>query len=297
MTGSDISGLPPAPFVVGVPRSGTTALRLMLDAHPSLAIPPETGFVAGFARGPWWWPSSLGRRRFLHLLTSAPQWADFHIDARALAHAVDDITPFTVRGGLRAFYQLYAARFGKSRWGDKTPVYGPAAAAIHRLLPEARFVHIIRDGRDVALSLRGLWFAPSRDLEDLARYWVDLIESTRLAARRVPQYLELRYEDLIEEPEPWLRRLCDFLEMDFHPAMLAFHAGAASRLAEHQARVVRGEVVVTRAARLEQQWRTTQPPDRTRSGRWRREMSVADRRAFERVAGPLLASLGYPTGT
>jgi hypothetical protein len=285
----------PAPFVVGVPRSGTTALRLMLDAHSRLAIPPETGFVARFARRPWWWPSSLGRRRFVYLLTSAPQWRDFHLDAGALASAVESIQPFTPADGLRAFYRLYAARFGKTRWGDKTPLYGPAADAIARLLPEARFIHIIRDGRDVALSLRPLWFAPTRDLCALGRYWAQLIEDTRRAGARTPHFLELRYEDLMADPEPELRRVCAFIDLDFDPAMLDFHRRAPARLDEHETHVASdGRVVATKAARLEQQWRTTRPPDPSRIARWRDEMTSDERRAFEQEAGAMLASLGYP---
>jgi hypothetical protein len=279
---------------VGVPRSGTTVLRLMLDAHPRLAIPPETGFVARFARRPWWWPSSLGRRRFVHLLTSAPQWRDFHLDPQALTSAVDALRPFTLAGGLRAFYRLYAARFDKTRWGDKTPVYGPAADAIARLLPEARFIHIVRDGRDVALSLRPLWFAPTGSLDGLGRYWAGLIEDTRRAGARTPHFLELRYEDLMADPEPTLRRVCAFLELEFEAAMLDFHRRAPARLDEHETRVARsGRVVATKAARLEQQWRTTRPPDLSRIERWREEMTGDERRAFERAAGPMLASLGY----
>jgi len=126
----------------------------MLDAHPRLAIPPETGFLSHLVRVPWLWPGRLGRRMLLTTITRAPAWPDFHLEAGALAEALDAVRPFTLAGGLRAFYGLYAARFNKSLWGDKTPTYGRHARAISRLLPEVRFIHLIRDGRDVALSLR-----------------------------------------------------------------------------------------------------------------------------------------------
>jgi hypothetical protein len=114
---------PPAPFVVGVPRSGTTLLRLMLDAHPELAIPPETGFfpwittIDGTARG--------AADEFVQRLMASPTWVDFHLDAGALRDALAALPGFSVAEGLRCFYRLYAARFGKRRWGDKTPVHGP----------------------------------------------------------------------------------------------------------------------------------------------------------------------------
>jgi hypothetical protein len=151
----------PFPCIVGVPRSGTTLLRLMLDAHPQFAIPPETGFLPRAARLS---PPLFLRTRLFDLLThfprSAPNWADFHMDASEFQQALWQIRPFTVAEGVRAFYRLYAQHHRKTRSGDKTPLYALEMPAIRRLLPEARFIHVIRDGRDVALSLRKTWFTP-----------------------------------------------------------------------------------------------------------------------------------------
>ncbi len=141
---------PAAPFVVGVNRSGTTLLRLMLDAHPDLTIPPETHFVPEVIR--------LARRdggtrvRMVRTMTRHPRWGDFGIDARELRGRVAHIKPAKAGPVVRAFYELYAESQGKARWGDKTPRYMRAMPRIEKALPEARFIHIIRDGRDVALS-------------------------------------------------------------------------------------------------------------------------------------------------
>src|SRR5688500_2115287 len=117
--------LHPMPIIVGAPRSGTTLLRFMLDAHPDLAIPPETAFltVGPTLKG----KGDKLRERFFHAVTNYPEaspaWPDFEIPADKFRSALDEIEPFEVSEGFRAFYRLYAARFGKSRWGDKTPIY------------------------------------------------------------------------------------------------------------------------------------------------------------------------------
>jgi sulfotransferase family protein len=285
-----------APFIVGVPRSGTTLLRIMLDAHPRLAIPPETGFLSRLVRLPWLWPAGLGRRRLLAIITRAQSWPDFHLDAPALAEALEAVKPFTLAHGLRAFYRLYAARFNKSLWGDKTPLYGRHAYAIARLLPEARFIHVIRDGRDVALSLRTMWFAPSQRVDALARYWARELQRARRQGQSLEYYKEIRYEALIQNPEQVLRDICQFLELDFHPRMLSYHENAATRLAEHEGRTTAsGTVWLTKAQRQSQQWQTRKPVDVSRIGRWRAELDIADAVAFEHVAGGLLRELGYPS--
>ena len=74
-----------------------------------------------------------------------------------------ELQPFSADAGLRAFYAPYAERFSKKIVGDKTPLYILHMSRIQRCLPEARFIHLIRDGRDVALSYRGLWFGPGNE--------------------------------------------------------------------------------------------------------------------------------------
>ncbi len=94
------------------------------------------------------------RVRMVRTMTRHPRWGDFGIDARDLRGRVAHIKPAKAGPVVRAFYELYAESQGKARWGDKTPRYMRAMPRIEKALPEARFIHIIRDGRDVALSQR-----------------------------------------------------------------------------------------------------------------------------------------------
>jgi hypothetical protein len=204
------------------------------------------------------------------------------------------VEPFTMGEGLRAFYRLYAKRQNKPRYGDKTPTYCEHLPAIRSLLPEARFLHIIRDGRDVALSLRGRWFAPGQDIPTLAGYWSRLVGCAREAGLGSPSYREVRYEDLVTDPRPVLESICSFLGLVFHPAMLRYWERTPSRLNEHRTRRrIDGSVLVTHEQRLDQQRLTMCHPQLGRILRWKTEMTAQEQSEFLAVAGETLKELGY----
>lgn len=285
---------PPAPFIVGVPRSGTTLLRLMCDAHPGLSIPPEMGFMPAVAglRG-----RGAGlRRAFFEAVTGMESWDDANLPRAAFGRALSEVEPFTVGEGVRAFYRLYAARFGKARWGDKTPAYCLHMDKIEKVLPEARFVHIIRDGRDVALSLRGLWFSPGERVEQQAELWRNWILTARRLGRRRRHYTEVRYEELVADPAAVLRKVCDFVGLGYDPRMEKYYESSPARLDEVKTMYRGGALLITKQERLYNQRFAARPPEPSRVFRWRAEMDAEARRRFTAVAGDLLEELGYDAG-
>ena len=292
--------LMPVPFVVGAPRSGTTLLRLMLDAHPDLAIPPETYFVPKAAKQ-WRRVERLRNRnasprdRFFEAVTEHTRWPDFHMDADAFRRRLDEERPQDVGEAVRIFYRLYAEREGKPRWGDKTPFYVRRMAIIQEIIPEARFIHIIRDGRDLTLSIKGLWFGPN-SIDEAAEFWISRIEEGRAQAPGLSHYMELRYEDLLEDPDTQLRRICEFVDLPFDDRMLTYHEHVDERLAPETPpeEIAPDGRVVSTAERQAIMARVSKPPDKTRIGRYRTEMPAEDRERFEAIAGPLLEKLGYP---
>ena len=273
-------GRPPAPFVVGASRSGTTLLRLMLDAHPDLAIPPETHFVQRLVRKQRRWPDPAAG--FVASLADGDEWPEFGLDRDELRRRVGSLSPFDLGAALRVFYALYAEQFGKTRWGDKTPGYLNQMTTIQQLLPEARFVHLIRDGRDVGLSVAALPFGPE-SLDAAPGWWMERIGNARAQAPRLGAYLEVRYEDLVLAPEPTLREIAAFLDLPWSDAMLDYHRGAGQRFGDDRL----GTPPSIHA-------RTAEPPDRQRIGRWQREMDEPTLARFEQVVGDLLTDLGYP---
>jgi len=284
----------PAPFIVGVTRSGTTLLRLMLDAHPELTIPPETHFLTKVirqARG-----DEPDVKKIFKAYTKNRRWADFDLDAEVFRRRLVRLEPLDETSAIRCFYDLYAKGKGKPRWGDKTPGYQVRMKRISRALPEARFVHVIRDGRDVVLSQ---WSKSERPtpVDEAAKRWQQRIRRSRQIATKIPDvYMEVRYEDLVRDPETQVQAVCEFVRLDFDPVMLRHHEGAEERLGEiAKALPARGGARELDAeTRMEAHEMAGQPLSEKRVEAWRREMSPADIEAFEAVAGEMLEELGYP---
>jgi Sulfotransferase family len=293
---SEEKTLTPSPFIVGVGRSGTTMLRLMLDAHPDLAIPPETHFLPQAALACERAPDP--RQAFLETVRfNNPRWGDYHIEGDLLARRIAAIEPFNLSEAVRAFYGLYTEKFGKRRWGDKTPHYLRKMELIQSLLPEAHFIHLIRDGRDVAMSAKGLSFGHDT-IEEAARQWRSWIKRARSQSQNLDFYLEVRYEDLVLNTESTLKKVVDFIDLPWSTNMLDYHATAEKRISEIHRDVLTpsGEALIRGQERKAMHSLTSEPPRHDRIGRWKSEMTHADRERFEEIASKTLRDLGYEIG-
>jgi hypothetical protein len=292
---SDAPVPPPAPFVCGVTRSGTTLIRLMLDSHPDLAIPGETH-----------WVPKLIRRMESHrktpdeladLIIGSKRWQEFHLDEDDLRARFARMSSGNAADAIRAFYLAYAEREGKTRYGDKTPGYIREMVRIQRTLPEARFIHIIRDGRDVSLSHMRMNWGP-RTYEESATLWVERIAKARRMAPKIRHYNEIHFEDLVRDTEGTLRQVCEIVELDYDPVMLDYHERAEKRLQEKNVDLVRRHgPTQPAAARMESHKLAKEPPRKDRLEAWREKMTEEEIASYERIAGPLLKELGYELAT
>jgi hypothetical protein len=140
--------------------------------------------------------------------------------------------------------------------------------------------------------------AEPRPVEAWARQWKRWISDGREQGQRAGNYLEVRYEDLVTDTEPTLRRVCVHCELEFQPAMLDYHQRAADRLLELDQSLPAEEGKGAREAshRQAKHALTAAPPQASKVYAWRTEMSEEDRAAFEAEAGELLEELGYPVG-
>ncbi len=270
----------PPLFVLGVRRSGTTLLRVILDRSQELAVPDESYFVPQLADRH---SGTVDVDDFVDDLRRLPTLRDWGVPTEEVRARLRPGMP--LGAAVAAVYETYAARCGKARWGDKTPMYMAHLPLLERLFPQARYVHLIRDGRDACLSFlampRGIvtegWGHP-RTAAGFACQWRTEVEAAGALGRRVGgRYLEVRYEDLVSGPAPVVERICAFAGLAFEPGMLDY-AGAVDVSAKpHQQRL---RQVPTPGVR-----------------HWRDQMPAPDVAAFEAVAGDVLGGLGYEMAT
>ncbi len=273
------------PFVVGAPRSGTTLVRAMLNSHSTLAIPPESHFLPRLAEA--WRRAAPGTTQaatemFLGFIEREERFRLWDLpvhDVRAEIARASDADTRSLAVLLRALYRSYAVRAGKSRWGEKTPAYALHIPILATLLPEAVFVHVVRDGRDCALAYLTTGIGPT-SIAKAAIMWSRHVEDARAAGARLGggRYIEMRYEDVVSEPAREVGRLCAALGLDFERGMLDYWRDGGSI----------GGASLQRDAH-ESVLRPPTPGLRD----WRRDLTAGDVRVFEGRAGPTLVACGY----
>jgi hypothetical protein len=269
-------------FIVGNDRSGTTMLRLILDRGPDLAIPPESMFLTDvadvFERGG---PAPGEAQALMEQVWGHPKVRLWELPGPPPAVPAGLAPADAYRFVVAAPFAAYAAKHGKPRWGDKTPHYVHQVDHLLRVWPRARFVVLVRDGRDVALSLRRMPFGPNNAWA-AAQWWARGIRAGQRAQAAHPDaVLTVRYEDVAGAPATEVQRICDFLGVAYREDMLALEKADRSRIVPDQASWFPTifEGITTGAV-----------------GRWRSEMSVRDQRIFAALAGDELRALGYEVG-
>lgn len=268
-------------FMVSAPRSGSTLLRLILDAHPQLAVPP---------------PGWLFDLVYPYLYS----YADLEQEANLLALAEDILETPTVRkwpvkltpaalvkacteasfrGLYAALHGVYAQSEGKPRWGEKTPRNSFWMDEIKTEFPGAQFIHIVRDGRDQAIDISDSILLPY-SIYSGAILWQRYVTAVRDSAARLPAdaFIEIRYEDLCAAPEATIRELCKFLGEAFDPRMLSPHESrSAKSWSEHPLHAKTAQPISTKYCEM-----------------YKTRLPAADVAALDSVIGGTLKRFGYP---
>jgi hypothetical protein len=249
-------------MIIGCGRSGNTMLRSMLIRGGEIVIPPES----------YVWPALMDEfysmrwrpwDEFADWALDKFRQSDFGLTDEELAGIKSQARALKTRSLASVIDTVYRHFAHERRWGDKTPYNTLHLSKIERLFPKAQYIHIVRDPRAVTLShVKASEVSPTikkTTFEQSAERWCISVQNARRLARQVgpSRYFEVRYEDLVVEPEHRLQRVCAFARLTYSPAMLTFHEDAASL----------GDV-----ARLEHHAKVRTPLDAARCDAWRHDM-------------------------
>jgi hypothetical protein len=266
-------------FIVGAQRSGTTMLRLMLNEHSRLCVPFESVFVPAFFRREQEYGDLSDPEVVARMLDDIV--ADHWVRIGGLVpdpQRVLDQEPRSYSALVNAIFMAYARLQGKERWGDKTPGYVTDLDLLNELWPDCRVVHLVRDGRDVALSLAGVSWGSSNLVRTAASWRWKTVLGRKMGAMMGGRYFEVCFEDLVQEPDRTLRRICEFLGEHYEPRMLDYIASGHAAMPEQSLKWHRSSI---------------SSPDQSRALEWQRRMSLPDQIVFDEVAGDALDLFGY----
>lgn len=211
-------------FIVGTGRSGTTLARTILDSHPDVAIPGETGFLPKLLRLKWlWWRGGkLKPAFFVKLAMSNGRLVRSGVTRSALMESFSADQPESPAEAVTRIYQVYARLNdapGDCMLGDKTPGYIRHVPLLNDWYPEAKIIRLVRHPLSAIASLLEQPWAPGTPLANALCWQQDQMAFDDADARNV---MTLRLEDLIAQPEPSCRQMTDFLGLDFEPCMLDY---------------------------------------------------------------------------
>ncbi len=274
----------PPVFIIGAQRSGTTLLRLMLNAHSQLAIPEEGTFWMPILRdcrrsgGKAIDPATLAR--YLAYIRKNAQFRLWDLPEAPVAGELLRTGRVTPDQLMSAYYAAYSRQQGKARWGDKSPTFFRMVPVLAGLFPGARFIHLVRDGRDNYLSWQKMGIQ-RRTVGVGAFEWRHKVGRARAdLARWAPdRTIEVRYEDLVTAPNDVLTRISRFIDLPFEAGMVEFWRRSDRYIGRHHSETIFSPVTADRV------------------GRWQRNLTPAQVARFEAVAGRCLRESGYPLTT
>lgn len=272
---SDTSTFSGPLFLVGMPRSGTKLLRELLNGHPQIGIvEQETAFLPFLLKK--WQGKTLSEadRQDIYQDLKATNffWNQQRFHGRAMSNppwqSLDD--SYLIENLLEDVFRFYAPKKGDFIWGDKTPGYLRHIPLLKHHWPEAKFIHIIRDPRDLCLSVNRAW-RKSRRMA--VHRWAQSVEKARRDGKAMGEnYIEILYERLLQSPEQELERLCRFLDLPFNQDMVEL-SKPSEDLGETKGK---SEIV------------------RQNAGKYRRRIPTNMLTRLEAIAYPQLKALGYP---
>lgn len=223
-------------FIIGTQRGGTTLLRLMLNKHSNISIPPESHFLISLFKK--FAPQQVLNKEEQHvakeIISSHPRFSTWNIslaDFDGIIDLLPEQCPLPLL--VKKLFEMQIESTGKKIWGEKTPEYIDIIPQLAAAFPRARFISIIRDGRDVAMSLqqRGWqgWSVYQR-----ATYWKQCVHKMSRLEELSTTCLAIKYEDIVLNTKDALTAISNFLEIKFEETILDFHEDAAQNITDQE---------------------------------------------------------------
>lgn len=267
-------------FIIGCQRSGTTLLRLILNAHSNIAIPEEGTFwmplLRRYKNDPYKNIPNKDLKNILNYIVKNNQFKLWCIDPSPLIEKILNLRNCSLKNLMEMFYVYYASTQNKGIWGDKTPSFFRMIPVLHKLFPEARFIHIVRDGRDLYLSWKKM-HSLMKFISLSAIEWKYKVNEIRKNLSKIPfeKSMELKYEDLVREPQNVLKKICDFLRIDYEDKILNFWEKSHKYIGKHHSELI------------------FRPISSKSVGKYKKELSYRNLRKYEILAQDLLKKCGY----
>lgn len=265
-------------FILGCQRSGTTLLRLILNTHSRIAIPEDASFLIPLLKRGNLYNTIEGKSlnnlvKYLELSAHFKLW---NYDYTNFISGLRQEKEIRLKDLLLKMYSSYCESFNKVVWGDKTPSFFRKIDILYSLFPNARFIHIVRDGRDVFDSWRKM--TPSMKYVSVtALDWCYKLYKIEKSLRNIPANykLTIRYEDLLERPEETIKIICSVIDEEYEPAMLNFYRTSDHFIGKHHSELI------------------FKPLDKSNCYKWRKNLSKKESVAFNLVARYYLKKYKY----
>ncbi len=268
-------------FILGAQRSGTTLVRLLLNNHPRIAIPDESTFLMPILKSKYLKQAISGERlkNFIRYLQVNKEFEIWNFDNSKTIDALLNKKSYSLHGLISVIFKSFCEAKGKPRWGDKTPSFFRKADILSKLFPQAKYLHIVRDGRDVFASYKKMKvmrnYAAVNALE--WRYKVWKIENF-LSGINPSDKITIRYEDLVANPEDVMKQVFNTIEEEYDDGILEFHKDSKYNVGKNHSNLI------------------YQPISSSNTNKWKKELSKREINIFTTMSSGVLKSFDYEIG-